>query len=68
MPGLGCAGFALCTAVSSCAASVEELLASSSLQRDGAGELAPPGDPPGVPGVSESQGQEVKGELNLRLT
>lgn len=38
---MGCAGFALCTAVSSCAASVEELLASSSLQRDGAGELAP---------------------------
>lgn len=44
--------------------------ASSSLQRGRDGELAHRGDllAPEPSGGSDSQGQEVKGELNLRLT
>ena len=51
-------------------ASVEGHTASSSLQRDRDGELAHRGDllAPALPGGGDSQGHEVKGKLNLKLT
>ena len=58
------------TAVSSCVSSVEGRSASSSLQGDRVGEGAHGGDllAPGGPGGSASQGHEVTGGLNLRLS
>ena len=62
--------FVLRTAVSSCVSGVEGRSASSSLQGDRVGEGAHGGDllAPGGPGGSASQGHEVTGGLNLRLS